>query len=429
MRTRQHWPVNWVDGMKINKTHFLMQDENLREQLEIVTSLSLNEYNYGLIEADGNLDTLGIVITSERVELNECRAVTLGGHYLEVNALNNGDLHRPMSDLMHNQQFNESEIWTIVLRVETLKRDLLGEPNPEESPLRHPYAASRLSLEVIPAKNLAGSEAYRDAIPLAQIEKTYKGIERRKDYYPPLTRVRASLELVQTHGRWQQQIVETESYLFEIVRKVNDKHIHGTNNGLSQDLLNLTSAIMRYINDNYDRYTLLIPSEPPVQLVLWFMGMARVIVSELRLASNPENMEKYIAFYINDSERYQILQLSNNLKDHQYDHANIADSVQLVGRFISAVNYLFGQLRSLHYNEIADPTIINRMSSGSIITNPAAPMSGNRRTTSMPPPPTRMDNVPHTPGKRKINIRRSNRGMAEPPPSDTGGNPGWDLDD
>ena len=419
MKARNHWPVNWVDGMKISKNHFLQQDDNLREQLEIAGCLQLTDQNYGLLESAGGLEALSLVITTEQVELHACRAVTRGGHYVEVGPINNAQLKQPLSSLFHDEAFQELDVWTVVLRVNTKAKDLIGQPDPEEVPLRHPYASSQLRLEVVPSGDLAGREAFSDAVPLARLVRKYQGVERVMDYIPPFTRTQASERLMQLHTRWQQQLVETENYLYEIVRKINDKQVHGTGNALAHDLLNLTKSILDYLNGNYDRYRLLLPGRPPVETVLWFMGMARCIVSQLRMALNADNLEKYIAFYVNDTERYQLLQLSNELKDFRYDHTDTAASLRVITRFLEAVNHLFGQLRGLQYNQIADPTIINSMRTGNLRQDVHSGGRGASLFNSpTPAPASSPSKTVSTGGPRKISIRRN--AQSEPPPVDDG---------
>ena len=45
----KHFPVNWIDGMKINKNHFLQQERAFVDQLKDITSLGLHQNNYGLL--------------------------------------------------------------------------------------------------------------------------------------------------------------------------------------------------------------------------------------------------------------------------------------------------------------------------------------------------------------------------------------------
>ena len=46
-------PVNWVDGMKINRTHFLIQEQAFAWQTARAAGSLLNPMNYGLLPSSG----------------------------------------------------------------------------------------------------------------------------------------------------------------------------------------------------------------------------------------------------------------------------------------------------------------------------------------------------------------------------------------
>ncbi|MEO6914880.1 MAG: hypothetical protein ABI151_03830, partial [Chitinophagaceae bacterium] len=50
MRDRlKHYFINWVDGMKINKTHFIDQGNGMKDALHDVASLHLTPHRYGVL--------------------------------------------------------------------------------------------------------------------------------------------------------------------------------------------------------------------------------------------------------------------------------------------------------------------------------------------------------------------------------------------
>ncbi len=48
--------VNWVNGMKIRKEHFIQQENAFDDKLKDVTACFLNGYNYGLLPIWGKED-------------------------------------------------------------------------------------------------------------------------------------------------------------------------------------------------------------------------------------------------------------------------------------------------------------------------------------------------------------------------------------
>ncbi|MGB3799252.1 MAG: hypothetical protein WA952_05510 [Lewinella sp.] len=364
MKTREYWPVNWVDGMKINKAHFQQQEAHLNEQIALAQSASLTDHNYGLLPPSAHYGGLDVVVTPERVEVRRCQAITRGGYLLVVGPENNTELQRRMSDLMYGRDFSEADTWHVVLRLQPGERVGIGSPSPEEVPLRQPFACMKAHLEIVPAVDLMQTDSLTHGLPLARIVKTYQGIERDRDFIPPVVRLNVSEQLLHHHHQWKEQLLATEGDNFEIIRKIKDKHRNNQGNQLSADLLSLSQACIRYIDEHFDAYRLLLPQGEPILLFTWFMALARTIKNEVRLAGNQENMLNYLAHFIDGVAPTDLMRFCNDLCDCDYTHADLHHLVTQVDNFMGFVSRLFSQIRQLDYHEIATPTIINNRSYG-----------------------------------------------------------------
>ncbi|PPK88781.1 hypothetical protein CLV84_1753 [Neolewinella xylanilytica] len=372
MKTREFWPVNWVDGMKINKSHFQQQESNLHEQIALTQSAMLTDHQYGLLPSSANYGGLDLVVTPERVEVRRCLAITRAGYLLVVGPENNAELQRRMSDLMYGRDFSEADTWHVVLRIQPGERIGIGSPAPEEVPLRQPFAAAKVHLEIVPAIDLVRADNMTHGLTLARIIKTYQGIERDRDFIPPVVRVNVSEQLLHHHHQWKEQLLATEGDNFEIIRKIKDKHRNNQGNQLSADLLSLSHACIRYINEHFDTYRLVLPQGEPILLFNWFMALARTIRNEVRLAGNQENMLNYLAHFIDGVAATDLMRFCNDLCDCDYQHSDIHHLVTQVNKFMGFVSRLFSQIRQLDYHEIATPTIINNRSYGRMDNSNAA---------------------------------------------------------
>ena len=45
----KHFPVNWIDGMKISKNHFIAQDDAAKNALYDLASLMVSPLRYGIL--------------------------------------------------------------------------------------------------------------------------------------------------------------------------------------------------------------------------------------------------------------------------------------------------------------------------------------------------------------------------------------------
>src|SRR5450631_2309193 len=104
MQENSYLPVNWIDGMKINKSHFIAQDNALLFQLVQTVSGVLNDLNYGLLPPNPDSKGLKLFLSSDnqqkiQVRMQSCRAVTAGGYYIEFasdTALQGKNLQTPL---------------------------------------------------------------------------------------------------------------------------------------------------------------------------------------------------------------------------------------------------------------------------------------------------------------------------------------------
>ena len=90
MEPIKHHQVNWMDGMKINKQHFIDMENSLNDHLMDSMETAMNSYNYGLLPPlPGKVNSLKTVLSADNqnrihVKILECRAITPGGARIEI---------------------------------------------------------------------------------------------------------------------------------------------------------------------------------------------------------------------------------------------------------------------------------------------------------------------------------------------------------
>src|SRR6478609_135470 len=86
----EHFSVNWIDGMKISKDHFIDSNNHMTDLFRDGQSTYINSYNYGLTTPDFNsTNSFELIVddSSENifsVKLNKCRAITCGGFKINI---------------------------------------------------------------------------------------------------------------------------------------------------------------------------------------------------------------------------------------------------------------------------------------------------------------------------------------------------------
>lgn len=84
----KHFPVNWIDGMKINKNHFITLQDNIEDLVRDARNLGVSELNYGLMSTNLTRPFQYSIFIDAHNELSVSikliKAVTPGGGRIEI---------------------------------------------------------------------------------------------------------------------------------------------------------------------------------------------------------------------------------------------------------------------------------------------------------------------------------------------------------
>ena len=77
----KYLPVNWVDGMKINKLHFIAMQDHVNDTARDINSMRITPVNYGLLPLEQETQSVKISLVIDnhkmlRVNVEECHAIT-----------------------------------------------------------------------------------------------------------------------------------------------------------------------------------------------------------------------------------------------------------------------------------------------------------------------------------------------------------------
>lgn len=145
MKKIEHLPINWVNGQKINNTHFFETYYNVVEMLRQNHEEELTSYNYGFgdksekEECSIDMDIKGESAETLSVELRACNAVTRNGYHILFTKELYGDF-TPKCTLKDIEiDLSTRQVVCILLTVNPYKMLPVGVPDPETTPLHHPY--------------------------------------------------------------------------------------------------------------------------------------------------------------------------------------------------------------------------------------------------------------------------------------------------
>lgn len=155
MKTLTYLPVNWVNGLKLTSQHFFANQYCQTEALNREAGRSLTSYNYGLGEVlEGIGDNLEIEISGDTmstlcVRLKSCNAITKGGLPIVYYDGLYGD-EKPCATISESGLQAEDSEYMVLISVDPYHLIPVGEPDPEEVPLHHPYVLPSIKLHIVP---------------------------------------------------------------------------------------------------------------------------------------------------------------------------------------------------------------------------------------------------------------------------------------
>jgi len=191
----QQHRVNWVDGMKINKGHFIQSEDALLQNQFFLANAVLSKNQYGLLPNGGEGDgQLRIWISEDNqktttVKVLKCRAITPAGVPVFISTPDtNMEEITAENTLVSAAISNEEGNWPkyLVLQVQPFERVAVGDSSMDETPPRKPFVTPRYSLSLIDQNELEKSNVGQFHLPIAKFVVNIDGfVKMEEDYIPP----------------------------------------------------------------------------------------------------------------------------------------------------------------------------------------------------------------------------------------------------
>ncbi|HTI07348.1 MAG TPA: hypothetical protein VL832_02295 [Puia sp.] len=357
MQENIYLPVNWIDGMKINKSHFLAQDNALVYQLAQATGSMLNEYNYGVLPASQGGAGLKLFLSTDnqqkvQVRIQECRAITAGGYYIQFSedtAVQGNNLLTPVvsSPVPFKELKGKSSAFYVVLTINPYQRVPYGVANPAEAPPRIPHTFPFFAVDLVPVADVVRNKLGNFQLPIGKIKVEEQRVLLDDDYIPPSSSTSSHADLLEIHAGLEQFYSKLETYSLQIIQKILQKK---QSNEMSVIVQKLCDQILFFTASQLAEFKTMGLIQAPVFLVSKACALARLIKNNLDcyLGSGKEELVNYFTEWCNISQG----ELEGSivaLATHQYDHLDINKSVEKISAFTKILSHLFHQLARLEY--------------------------------------------------------------------------------
>lgn len=348
---KKYFSVNWMDGMKINKDHFIAQDNAAQDALSDSATLGLSPIRYGVLPSSAaGEESYHVKVALDNQNILQAtvislQAVTPGGVRIAYPGLS-----APEPALTTSFRFTPSgseSVYWIVITVNPFDRTPSGNPDPGENPPRFPHVQAGYQLHVASESQYQQYTRNPFALVIGKVSVNGNNIRVEDEYIPPCISVNASADLVGLHGELDQFLAGLELRCSQIVQKIFRK---SQQNDLSELAMFLCDRIMMFIGQAITdmRWNLLY--EPPAKMFSTIISLARIMKNtiDLRTGSGKEELMNYLSEWceLNQGELENMLSGLANLR---YEHNDINSNILPVIRFAKVTGKLFESLSNLEF--------------------------------------------------------------------------------
>jgi hypothetical protein len=351
-------PVNWTDGMKISKDHFL-QDQYARIQDQaFATGAHINNINYGLLPAvtySQSSIRLFINVDNQQnvvVKLLNCRAVTPGGFVINIEQNSTNEITNVEEKIIGlSVPFSElkvkSEKYFIVLSVNPYQRNPFGNAAADELPPRIPFTIPQYNLSLLPEEDFQHKTMGLYQLAIGKFFIKEQNIQVDENYIPPCVATNAHPELVDVFAGIEEFLSKMELYSVQILQKIILKK---QQNELALIVQRLCENILQFTNSNAMVYRWSMLHQPPLHMLSVVASLARVFKNTLDqyIGTHKEELINYFMEWC-ELRQGEIESLITTLTTHKYAHENINYTVEVTAAFTKSISTLFHNLSRLDF--------------------------------------------------------------------------------
>lgn len=352
----KHLPVNWIDGMKISKSHFIAQDNAAKNALFDLASLMLSPLRYGILPAsEQGEDTYNIRISldnqnSIRVSVLACQAITQGGVRIAISPLSDGSQQNrdgvPTASFQFSNVSNEP-VWWIVLMVNPYERLPTGSPNLEENPPRYPSVLPLYTVQIVSGSQYPQYANHPYALVIGKAISNGNEVRADDEYIPPCFSISAHPDLISLYTELDKFLGNLELRCSQIVQKIYKKN---QQNELSELVLFLCDRIIMFLGQSITNMRWMMLHESPAAMFANIASLARVMKNsiDLRIGSGKDEMMTYLSEWC-ELKQGELENMLSSLAGLRYDNNDINSNIQKVITFVKVCSKLFETLSKLEF--------------------------------------------------------------------------------
>jgi len=357
MRDKQkYFPVNWVDGMKIGKHHFIAQDNAWQNSLQDVSSLLVSPIRYGILPSSvAGEENCNIRINIDnqnniRVSVLQLQAVTQGGIRVSIPTLTGIDQQSKDGLPSSSFTFNNAErepVWWVVLLMNPYEKQPAGSPDMDENPPRLPYVVPSFSIALVSDSQFKQYDGNPYALAIGKILAGNNEVRVDEDYIPPCFSISSHADLMSLYMELDKFLGTIELKSAQIVQTIYKKN---QQNDISELVLFLCDRVILYLGQIITQMRWLQVHDAPASLFANIAGLSRVMKNtiDLRIGSGKDEMLNYMSEWC-ELRQGELEAVLTSLADLRFNNNDINSLIQKIIGFVQITTKLFETLSKLDF--------------------------------------------------------------------------------
>ena len=233
-----------------------------------------------------------------------------------------------------------SQQFDIIVTANPGKRIAIGDANQDEVPFRPPNVIPEYKVEIIPSDQGMSNHFWTNHLTIGKLQIISGEVNFLQDYIPPCTSILSHPVLTENHRLLKSKINSISKHTILVLRKLRYKESKGT---LESNLIEIFNSVSHHLATNVDRFDVQLKFEPPVQTILWFKILFRIIRNEFQklIDFDREELMQYFSRWISGSELEDEI---SQLLATEYDHIDIDASLQLIHQLLDKLDLLIEKI-------------------------------------------------------------------------------------
>ncbi|NDV64661.1 type VI secretion system membrane-associated complex protein TssK [Bacteroides sp. 224] len=347
--------VNWTDSMDLHADLFKQTENYFLSAIAENAELNLTNNNYGLLPSKTEHGLYNGIRVNEHitghieVQLHNCKAVTASGYRIDFDAEEMGlpliKRYSPSED--KNLKNRDIRHWDIILSVDPFNRTPTGNPDPEETPPRHPDCESSYALYIMPAGDINTLEFGKNYLTIGRLRKDGERYVVDTNYIPPSASMSAHPELVDYFNTFNSLFVSIEKSSKLIIEKI---HSRSNKSDLATNIQGMCREVLRYIANIYFDLRNRARYAAPIESVNYISSLAHTCYIGLVFLDNRHKEEMLKYFYEwTDIAPGTFEEMIANTLDMIYRHDDLRSVMVQSEHFLRNFASLWERMSKLEY--------------------------------------------------------------------------------